>query len=130
SDELARIADRWGTPLLAAATAFVDGTVRLADGDATGSVERLRAAWLSFRDLDVPHEAARCREALARACRLLGDDDGAELELDAACAAFAALGADPDVVRVERAMRSDDAVAAAGLTARELEVLALVATGR
>lgn len=130
SDELAGIAARWGTPLLAAATAFVDGRLRLTDGDGPGAVERLRAAWRLYRDLDVPYDAARCREALAHACRLLGDDDGAEIELDAARAAFAVLGADPDGARVERAMRSDDAADAVGLTARELEVLALVATGR
>ncbi|HET9736971.1 MAG TPA: helix-turn-helix transcriptional regulator, partial [Solirubrobacteraceae bacterium] len=61
------------------------------------------------------------------ACRELGDEEAAALELDAARHTFQALGAAPDVARVEAlaggAMRH-------GLTPRELEVLRLVAEGR
>ena len=63
--------------------------------------------------------------------RALGDGDTAALELDAARHAFAGLGAVPDVRRVEAlAAVAPLAGDAKRLTAREIEVLRLVATGR
>ena len=62
------------------------------------------------------------------ACRALGDEDTAALELEAAREVFARLGAAPDLAR--RSIRSGQAERAAGLSARELEVLRLVAAGR
>ncbi|MBI5105140.1 MAG: helix-turn-helix transcriptional regulator, partial [Solirubrobacterales bacterium] len=59
--------------------------------------------------------------------RALGDEDTAVLELEAARAAFAALGAGPDAARTRAlAARGADH----GLTARELEILRMVAGGR
>jgi DNA-binding NarL/FixJ family response regulator len=52
------------------------------------------------------------------------------MELDAALRALEQLGAEPDVVRVRDLSGSAAPTAAAGLTAREVEVLALVATGK
>lgn len=66
---------------------------------------------------------------IATACRALGDHDGAEMELDAARSAFAELGATPDVAVVESLSRLRAASLPGGLTAREVEVLALVAKG-
>jgi DNA-binding NarL/FixJ family response regulator len=60
------------------------------------------------------------------ACRRLHDDDGAALELQAAREAFARLGARVDAERSRKRTASQDP---GGLTARELEVLALVADG-
>ena len=59
------------------------------------------------------------------ACRALGDDTAA-MELDAARGAFEELGAAPDLARLDVAhgMRTH------GLSARELEVLRLVAAGK
>jgi DNA-binding NarL/FixJ family response regulator len=63
------------------------------------------------------------------ACRALGDDDSAALELQAARTVFRQLGAMPDLSRVDilLGMRSDGA---RGLSARELQVLRLVAAGK
>jgi DNA-binding NarL/FixJ family response regulator len=63
------------------------------------------------------------------ACRALGDDDTAGLELEAARDVFARLGAAPDVARVDALAGDAAADAGHGLTARELEVLRLVAGG-
>ncbi len=52
------------------------------------------------------------------------------MELDAARWIFRQLGAAPDLARVEMLSRKASADTASGLTARELEVLALVATGK
>ena len=65
---------------------------------------------------------------MGRACRALGDEDAFALELDAARSAFESLGAAPDLAAL-------DSLAGAagdshGLTARELEVLRLVAAGK
>jgi len=59
---------------------------------------------------------------------LLDDDDSGDLELEAARRTFAELGARTEVVRVESLVgRKTDSH---GLTARELEVLRLVAAGK
>ena len=52
------------------------------------------------------------------------------MELDAACHALQHLGAVPDVDRVRSLIRSSEPISVKILTARELQVLSLVATGR
>ena len=64
------------------------------------------------------------------ACRALGDEDAARMELDAARQVFERLSAGPDLARVEALTGLEPARAGCGLTAREVEVLRLVATGR
>ena len=66
---------------------------------------------------------------IALACRALGDNDSADLELEAAQAVFERLGATPDLVRVQQLAGSPPAEQRAGLSNRECEVLRLVATG-
>ncbi|MFI2706602.1 response regulator transcription factor, partial [Nocardioides sp. CER28] len=68
---------------------------------------------------------ARVRVRLARALDLVGDPEAAAYELDTARAGFDALGAAADLAGLEVA----DSLPG-GLTAREAEVLRLVATGR
>ena len=52
------------------------------------------------------------------------------MELDAARWVFRQLGAAPEVARVDRLLAKDGSRLPAGLTAREAEVLRLVASGR
>jgi DNA-binding NarL/FixJ family response regulator len=52
------------------------------------------------------------------------------MELDAAREVFQQLGAVPDLARVKELLRAAAPRAAAGLTAREVQVLGLVATGK
>jgi DNA-binding NarL/FixJ family response regulator len=88
----------------------------------------LRRAYQLWRDLAVPYEAARARTLLALACRELGDDDSAAMELEAARQAFVQLGAAPDVARVDAL--GGRTAAPSGLSPRELEVVRLIAAGR
>jgi DNA-binding NarL/FixJ family response regulator len=83
-----------------------------------------------WRDLEAPYEAARVRVLLGLACRALGDEEAAAMELDAAQTVFARLGAGPDLARVEALAGSEVALSAHGLTRRELQVLRLLATGK
>jgi DNA-binding NarL/FixJ family response regulator len=64
------------------------------------------------------------------ACRSLGDDEAAELELGAARAVFEQLGAGPDLARTHAPAQGAPADHHHGLTPRELQVLRLVATGK
>jgi DNA-binding CsgD family transcriptional regulator len=133
ADELERIAARFSTELVAAAAAQTRGEVELADGDAYAALASLRRALELWQQLQAPYPAARARVAIALACRALGDEEGAALELDAARAAFERLEAAPDLAHVDalraRALAAP-AAARGALTPRELTVLRLLATGR
>ena len=132
ADELAGHAAAFRSPLLHAAAGYAAGSVLLAEDNPRGACETLRRAADAWRALDVPYELARTRALLGVACARLGDDDGATMELDGARRALAALGARPALRQVE-AMAAGDrpgTLPRGPLTAREAEVLALVATGR
>jgi DNA-binding NarL/FixJ family response regulator len=77
----------------------------------------------------VPYDAARARVLIGLACRLLGDHDAADLELEVARATFARLGAGPDLARIEQLLETREQGHSSDLTERECEVLRLVATG-
>ena len=94
------------------------------------ALQALRRAWTAWQELEAPYEAARVRVLIGLACRQLGDQDSAEMELDAARWVFRQLDAAPDLARVEALSRKPAAKAAGGLTARELQVLRLVAAGQ
>ena len=106
------------------------GNARLRAGDARGALAALRQACTAWLDLDAPYEAARVRVLIGLACRELGDADAAVMELDLARDAFRRLGAAPDLARVEALSGKKSPAAAGGLTAREVEVLRLLAAGK
>ncbi|MBA2273061.1 MAG: DNA-binding response regulator [Actinobacteria bacterium] len=124
--ELAQIAGELNAPFLHAVATHAAGAVLLAEGDIQAALARLRFAYAAWRELDAPYYAARVRVLIGVACRELGDGDSAEMELEAARRVFEELGAAPGLERVRELTRSS----AGGLTARELEVLALVASGK
>jgi DNA-binding NarL/FixJ family response regulator len=139
SDELQAIAAKCGTEVLGAMAAHARGSVLLAEGDAQGAVAPLRLAFQVWQQVGAPYIAARIRTELARACRALGDEESARLELDCARKVFERLGAAADVAAVDAASSSARAPAtfkskldapAHGLTPRELEVLRLIASGK
>jgi DNA-binding CsgD family transcriptional regulator len=131
ADELAAVAAAREAPLLDAMSARAAGSIRLAEGDPTGAVAELRRSLAAWQAIDAPYEAARTRVLLAEACRAIGEDEAADLELDAARRTFEELGARPDLDRIaSRATPSAAAGTPGGLTARELEVLRLVAEGK
>jgi len=118
--ELAQIGQRHPTDAIAAMTAYARGSIALAEGNVEQGLLDARQAWRVWHELGAPYEAARARLLVAEACRRMGDEDSAQLELEAAQAVFADLAADGD--RTETPDTS-------GLSARELEVLRLLAEG-
>src|SRR5690606_17002031 len=85
-----------------------------------------------WQAIPAPYAHARTLVNVARACRSLGDLDGCALRREAARAALAELGAAADLRALDEEMRRPGPSVAnqAGLSARELEVLRLVATGK
>jgi DNA-binding CsgD family transcriptional regulator len=133
ADELTSIAETLDTEWVRAMAAAADGAVHLADGRPREALPPLREALAAWRNLDAPYEAARVMVLVGRACRTLGDADGAGMEWDAAERVFRLFGAAPALAEVEAHKReSPKAVLPAGspLTAREVEVLRLIARGK
>jgi DNA-binding CsgD family transcriptional regulator/tetratricopeptide (TPR) repeat protein len=130
AEELAEIAADLGAPYLQTLAADSLGAVLLAEGNGKAALEELRRAWAGWQQIDAPYEAGRVRVLIGLACRRLGDEDGCEMELDAARWVFQELGAVPDLARLEALAGKVVTEAACGLTAREVQVLRLVATGR
>jgi DNA-binding CsgD family transcriptional regulator len=130
SRELTAIAAASDSAMLRAIAAHAQGSVDLSEGDARAALVTLRSAWRVWEELDAPYEAARVRLLVGLACRALGDDDGAALELDAARGVFEELGATPDLALVDSLGLGTAPDSAHGLSERELEVLRLVAAGK
>lgn len=130
ADELAEISAVYDTAALVAVASQARGAVLLAEADARAALAPLREAAKVWRELDAPYDEARVRVLVAQACRALGDEDTAALELEATRRVFVRLGARNDLARIEMLTGTRPSPATHGLTARELEVLRLLATGR
>jgi DNA-binding CsgD family transcriptional regulator len=128
--ELEEIGERQASDVLGAIAAHARGATALAEADAPNALVTLRQALEVWRELPAPYEVARVRLLIGLACRMLGDEDTATLELDAAREAFARLGAASDLAGVDSTERPTADADLHGLTAREAEVLRLVAAGR
>ena len=114
--------------MLAAIVAQARGAVELADGDVRPPSRALRRAADAWQALGAPYETARARVLVGQACRALGDEDAATLELEAARQTFAR--ARRTTRRRARRAPCVGGSASHGLSGRELEVLRLVAAGR
>ncbi len=128
--ELEGIARSTNTGVLRALAGHARGAVELAAGDAGAALGWLRPAFEVWQQHEVPYAAARVRVLIGLACRALGDQDGAGLELSAAVAAFERLGAAPDLAAVNLLIEGPSQRRPYGLTPRELQVLRLVAAGK
>lgn len=129
-DELGRCADVFGTTLVRVEHARAMGEVALADDRASDALAPLRRAAAGWRELAAPYETAATAVLLAAACRAVGDEEGAQFELEAATATFAQLGAASDLARARALLPGSAGLLARGLTGREAEVLQLLAEGR
>lgn len=125
--ELLTIASSFGCQPLRARADYAAALVALESGDPTTAMPLLRQARAAWERLGGRYETARCRAQLGRALRTLGDDESAVTELAVARRSFAELGATP----AEReAATLITPTYPSGLTAREAEVLRLVAAGK
>lgn len=137
SHELQEMATSLNTEVLAAIAGHACGSVHLAEGNPHAVLDPVRRAFRFWQQLGAPYLAARLRVLLARACIALGDFEGAQLELQCAREVFERLGARPDLAAVEAigvslgdGHKGTIPVIDCGLTARELQVLRLIATGK
>jgi DNA-binding CsgD family transcriptional regulator len=128
AEELEDVASAAGSTAMQAFSAYASGAVQLASGDPSGALPYLRKAHHLWSRVECPYEVARVRLLTGRALSVLGDSGSARHELEAARDAFESLGAKPMVDETARLL--EPAGLPAGLTAREVEVLRLVASGR
>lgn len=130
ADELSQLSRELDSTFLRGMAAHATGAVLIEEGDPRAALLSLKTAATAWNELDAPYEGARVRVLMGLACRALGDDDGWKMELDAARRVFERLGGTPDLARVDGLAGHPAAGSPTGLTAREVEVLKLVATGR
>jgi ATP/maltotriose-dependent transcriptional regulator MalT len=129
ADELEALAREADAAVLVASAATVRGSLLLAERDVPAAMTSLRRATALWQELRLPYEGARARAAYGLALRAAGDEDGARLELRAALAAFERLGAAGDAAAASDLLGGPKELPR-GLTAREAEVLRLVASGK
>jgi DNA-binding NarL/FixJ family response regulator len=128
--ELQQAAGSIDAGVLGAMVAHACGAVELAQGDARSALASLRRAFEVWQRIEAPYLVARVRMLAGLACRVLGDEEGARLELDAARALFEQLGAAPDLAHIASLTPDAPPGRGHGLSARELQVLRLVAAGK
>jgi DNA-binding CsgD family transcriptional regulator len=125
ADELSALAAAGCAAYLQATSEHATGALLLERADPAAALPRLRRAWSLWQEVESPYEAARTRVLVAQACAALGDEDARRMELAAARAVFEDLGAFPDLTAATTGLDTT----ASPLTAREREVLRLLATG-
>ena len=143
-EELRSIAASAGTPPLLASASFAAGLVALATGDLDEARRELEDSVDRFDESGAPFEAACARIDLASVMERLGRTDAAAAEVERALADLTRLDARVEMSSAHAlrdrlsALRPASSTAtprdagglrAAGLTARELEVLRLISTG-
>ena len=116
---LAEIASSFSMAMLQALSAKASGAVKLAEGDAIGALPDLRDSQQTWRRLGAPFEEAQVRLLIAKACRVVGDDETANLEDLAA----------QNVIDSVGAKREKPRPLIHPLSGREMEVLNLLARG-
>jgi DNA-binding CsgD family transcriptional regulator len=125
--ELVAVGEAFESSSLGAMAGYATGALALADGRPDDALAPLRAALQKWRELGWPYETARTQVLVGSALRGLGDEESAVAELEGAARALTTLGAKPAAEEVARLLTPGPLPA--GLTAREVEVLRLVATG-
>lgn len=128
--ELEEIAGSFNTGVPDAIAVQARGAVELAEGDAKAALGSLHRAFEVWQRIEAPYAAARVRVLIGLACRALGDEDGANLEFDAARSIFERLGATPDLDRIDSLTTGVASSNTHRLTLREVQVLRLVAAGK
>ncbi|MFE6649326.1 LuxR C-terminal-related transcriptional regulator [Nocardioides sp. NPDC057772] len=126
--ELDALAGAFGCDWLEASAAHAHGAVELSAGDPAGALPYLRKAQQLWARADATYDRSRARLLTGRALAEAGDTESSRRELEAARTAFRQIGARPAADEADALLAP--ASLPAGLTAREAEVLRLVASGR
>jgi DNA-binding CsgD family transcriptional regulator len=129
ADELSEIATRLNAPLLHTISSRADGAVLLAENDPSKALRVLRRSWQTWCELEAPYEAARVQILMGLAYQVLGDQEAANLEFATARELFQRLGAITDLSRLDSVAATTSSRSQSPLTAREAEVLKLLASG-
>jgi DNA-binding NarL/FixJ family response regulator len=124
AERLNEVKDRYPTPGFAAWADEARGAVLFAQNHPADAVPLLSSAAAGLAQLNAPYDAARASLLLADAVAATGDEDAARVHRRAAIDTFQRLGVPPPP-----APRPTSRLLPDGLTAREAEVLARVATG-
>ncbi len=127
AEELLDLGTQFGCTALRAAGQHAVALTALSSGDGDAALDSAQRSLEHWAQLPAPYEMARSRVVLGRALRLLGDEQSAVSELEAALSELSAVGADLDRREVTALLATTEP--AGGLTAREVEVLRLVASG-
>jgi DNA-binding NarL/FixJ family response regulator len=125
-DELSVLANEFASPVLQATAAHWDAAVLLAEGDLEAALRATTRSEQFWQQVGAPYELACLRLLRADVCEQLGDTATAEVDRSTARSVLESLGATP--VRPGRAAGTGRD-APGGLSAREVEVLRLVARG-
>ena len=126
--ELDELAGTFKSSGLQAMAAQAAGRLEVEVGDAAGALPYLRKAMQRWSALDCPYETGRTQVLVGRACAALSDLESSRRHFTAAYRVFADLGAAPAMDELTRLLAPTSAPA--GLSAREVEVLRLVAAGK
>ena len=127
AEELSTTASASTSPVLEAMAAHATGTVLIVEGEPAAALEHLRSAAHAWCTLQMPYEGARTGVAIGLACAALSDGIAANLEFGNARETFHALGAQPDVDRLDAF--TGGRPPAEYLSEREHEVLMHLAAG-
>jgi DNA-binding CsgD family transcriptional regulator/thioredoxin-like negative regulator of GroEL len=127
--DLERIGATLGTDPVMASVAAARGTLARYRGDLAESARCLEAAVALFEKTGAPFETARARLDLAEVLVAQGRPESAAPFARAALDALTALGARGDIDRARRLIGTPGVDAKPRLTARQVEILRLVASG-
>ena len=123
---IGRTAEACGTPFASGVARLLSAELSTARHEPHAAREAAEAAVGEFTTSEAPYHAARAQVALAAALDTVGRPGQADRERAHAGRAFETLGALADVAH----LRTPPPLALAGLTARETEILRLIAVGR
>lgn len=129
AEEVNDIASAFGSAGLRATAQRCLGAVALAEKQAVTALAALRTAFGLWQELDAPYEAARTRLLLAQAYADLDDHEAEAREISAARDVLDRLGVREPANDATRRSASRPSSSGA-LSAREVEVLRLIATGK
>ena len=127
--ELVTIADGLSSAVVRATASMAQGALQLAAGSPTAALEQLLRGLSGWRELQLPYEEATARLLIGTIQRMLGDDEGGRIEINAARVGFERLRATADA-RHAAALLQQRRASPRVLTDRQVQVLQLVAAGK